>query len=1060
MPTPADRRLLTERSREGDLLEHRPLARALAQAIRDTPSDESLGVALYGAWGQGKSMIGRLIEECLLENNDQRHVFVRVDAWKYAHEGEPQPLRRHYLLKAYEAAGLKTEAEKLRRAFAQKVVSQALDERSRPIEFFRNLYASFRSRWYYGAVAILGIVLLWVFFPRTIGALVLTAVGVTGAVVVAASAMLDTVLRVLTTGLTVTTEEDPFRSIEEFDDQFTKLLERDAADVDRFVFLIDDLDRCKDDLVVEAIETLQAFFGRPRCAYIVAADELQLKRAVRAKSSGPVELTNARSVIPSDETFLEKIFQVSVHVPPLYEENLATYAELISKDTAIGELPAATREDLLGYLVHPQVVSPRQVRVILNDFLVVLFEAQERERESRTYLMSARLTSDLLFLAKIVVLRSHFPWFFALLYSRPEFLIVWPETFEVPETDWSDEQREADEAIHSAAFRALQESRAFAEPVAAREQAVKDETRNSDRASESGAVDAGGGAFAELVDGLRGFLVRTSESTPEDAARVEEFLYLRGRIGFAGLTGDVGRIVRRAIQTGDVRRLEAILETGEAAPAAAADAALDRLKHGSRVDRLAARRALLAITEYLPTEDLELLSRQIVTHLYPAERVASMAEDDLQSRQRLVPWFDSVLLRTHISAAWPSHFEDAVEVLRRGAAIADPRSIVETIASDLSDEGFISSLADSIGIEPPELATAYASEASLLARKFEGATNSRSDVAFVLSSAVGRRITGTDRETGATEVYLLDSKLDFDPGDHLRQELLLDLVEIGGVWRVYRVTLARDPSQTWAAEAPTVVTEPERRGLRTLLEAVLGRAATLPVGVVMNLAGVRYASVDEALGTLAVVRTAATEHRLADAYGSLKAMLEGAGYRSNEDIANSVIDAAVDFGEDAVGQAADELLAYALGHAEYWEDDDAIAPAGAAFRRLSPYVSGDHAAAIGDSLDPGFAAGYWIRAIREFVVSVDPDVAVALIGTLLKELLEGSVSEVERSDIVAALELLEVLADVRPIDVAEVVGALSIDPGERELCGGIDPGGGEGQSRTAAQPGYRRGRRT
>jgi hypothetical protein len=39
------RRLLTEKSRAGDLLQHRPLAQALADAIGDTPKDESLGIA-------------------------------------------------------------------------------------------------------------------------------------------------------------------------------------------------------------------------------------------------------------------------------------------------------------------------------------------------------------------------------------------------------------------------------------------------------------------------------------------------------------------------------------------------------------------------------------------------------------------------------------------------------------------------------------------------------------------------------------------------------------------------------------------------------------------------------------------------------------------------------------------------------------------------------------------------------------------------------------------------------------------------------------------------------
>jgi len=66
------RALLSETSRGGDLLQHRPLARAIANAIRETPKEESLGIALYGAWGQGKSMIGKLLNACLTEAPEDR----------------------------------------------------------------------------------------------------------------------------------------------------------------------------------------------------------------------------------------------------------------------------------------------------------------------------------------------------------------------------------------------------------------------------------------------------------------------------------------------------------------------------------------------------------------------------------------------------------------------------------------------------------------------------------------------------------------------------------------------------------------------------------------------------------------------------------------------------------------------------------------------------------------------------------------------------------------------------------------------------------------------------
>lgn len=97
-----------------DQLQHE----AIASAIRDTPASEPLGIALYGAWGQGKTTIGELLRvELAPETRSQRYVFVRIDAWKYAHEGERQPLRRHFLIAAYQAAGLTARALELKRLF-------------------------------------------------------------------------------------------------------------------------------------------------------------------------------------------------------------------------------------------------------------------------------------------------------------------------------------------------------------------------------------------------------------------------------------------------------------------------------------------------------------------------------------------------------------------------------------------------------------------------------------------------------------------------------------------------------------------------------------------------------------------------------------------------------------------------------------------------------------------------------------------------------------------------------------------------------------------------------
>jgi len=108
-----------------DRLQHQAIASAMAAAIRDTAADEPLGIGLYGAWGQGKTTIGELLKiELKPELDEGRYVFVRIDAWKYAHEGEPQPLRRHFLIAGYEAARLERKARELKRLFGAEFSGQ------------------------------------------------------------------------------------------------------------------------------------------------------------------------------------------------------------------------------------------------------------------------------------------------------------------------------------------------------------------------------------------------------------------------------------------------------------------------------------------------------------------------------------------------------------------------------------------------------------------------------------------------------------------------------------------------------------------------------------------------------------------------------------------------------------------------------------------------------------------------------------------------------------------------------------------------------------------------
>lgn len=136
--------------------------------------------------------------------------------------------------------------------------------------------------------------------------------------------------------------------IHEFRREFNALLE--AADLDRLVVIIDDLDRCLPKTAIATLEAIRLFLMVERTAFVIGADEVMIEYAVKEHfpdlppSSGP--LSYARN-------YLEKLIQVPFRVPALGLAETRTYITLLlaelalpSGDKRFTNLLAAAREDM------------------------------------------------------------------------------------------------------------------------------------------------------------------------------------------------------------------------------------------------------------------------------------------------------------------------------------------------------------------------------------------------------------------------------------------------------------------------------------------------------------------------------------------------------------------------------------------------------------------------------------------------------------------------------------------------------------------------------------------
>jgi hypothetical protein len=118
--------------------------------------------------------------------------------------------------------------------------------------------------------------------------------------------------------------------VRSFRDRFEKLLA--DSDIGTLVVLIDDLDRCEPDRIIDNLEAIKLFLNVPRTAFVIGADPRIVRHAIAhrygAERAGPAgEADEAEDRLVTD--YLEKLIQVPYGLPRLSPAETETYMTLL-----------------------------------------------------------------------------------------------------------------------------------------------------------------------------------------------------------------------------------------------------------------------------------------------------------------------------------------------------------------------------------------------------------------------------------------------------------------------------------------------------------------------------------------------------------------------------------------------------------------------------------------------------------------------------------------------------------------------------------------------------------
>jgi len=285
-----------------------------AELITEVVKDDLLlpiTIGVFGDWGSGKSSILKITKEQLDELDDGTFVLY-FNGWLFEGYDDAKAALLESIVKAFEenerfVPKVKEKAKKLLKSVNwMRVLGLG----------FKNVAVPMASAYATGGISLIP------YLAKQLGSIDSQVIleNLKGA---KPEEFLKSIIK-------VEESEEKSMLVREFRDGFADLIE--TSKIKKLVVIIDDLDRCTPERIIENLEAIKLFLNVEKTAFIIGADPRIVRHAIEFRyKTDRIELSddpNSRNKrIVSD--YLEKLIQVPYNLPRLSDNEVETYMTLL-----------------------------------------------------------------------------------------------------------------------------------------------------------------------------------------------------------------------------------------------------------------------------------------------------------------------------------------------------------------------------------------------------------------------------------------------------------------------------------------------------------------------------------------------------------------------------------------------------------------------------------------------------------------------------------------------------------------------------------------------------------